>query len=98
MRIYSYTTLRKFWGKYPDARGQLEAWYEEMENSNFSGPNDIIANYPMADIVKNGRVVFNICHNKYRIVALFRYRFHTVYVRFIGTHREYDKIKDIENI
>lgn len=98
MRIYSYKTLREFWDKYPDARTSLEIWNKRMENANFENSNQVIANFKGADTVGNNRIVFNIAHNKYRLVAYFRYSFFTVYVRFIGTHTEYDKIKDISNL
>lgn len=64
----------------------------------YQNPNEVIADYPMADTVKNNRVVSNICHNKYRLIVTFRYKLKRVYMRFIGTHKEYDDIKDISTI
>lgn len=98
MHIISISTLKAFWGKYPDAEGPLRAWHSEIKRANYQNPNQVIADYPMADTVKNNRVVFNIGHNKYRLVVLFRYKSKRVYIRFIGTHKEYDSIKDIENV
>jgi mRNA interferase HigB len=98
MRIYSHKTLKEFWDQYPDARTSLEMWYEKMEENTYETPNQVIKDFKDADIIGNGRVVFNIALNKYRLVAYFRYKFHAVYVRFIGTHKEYDKIKDISNL
>jgi mRNA interferase HigB len=98
MRIYSFKTLREFWGKHPDARISLEIWHDRMLKTTYENPNQVIKDFSDADTVGNGRIVFNIAHNKYRLIAYFRYNFFTVYVRFVGTHKEYDKIKNIENI
>ncbi|MEY4875063.1 MAG: hypothetical protein RL708_212 [Bacteroidota bacterium] len=98
MRIYSYKTLKEFWKKYPEARMHLSAWYDEIETAKFQTPNEVRKMYPSADVVGNGRIVFNIYHNKYRLVAVFRYQIQCVYIRFIGTHKEYDNINDIQNI
>ena len=98
MRVLSKSTLRDFWEVYTDAEQDLRTWYKEFLEADYETPNEVIADYPTADIVGNGRVVFNICHNKYRLIAFIHYEKHTVLVRFIGTHKEYDKIKDIKNI
>ena len=98
MHIIAISTLRDFWEKHPDAEGSLRAWHSEIKKSAYKNPNEVIRDYPMADIVKNNRVVFNICHNKYRLIVTFRYKLKRVYVRFIGTHKEYDTIKGISTI
>jgi len=98
MRIFTRATLREFWNKTPDARAALEFWYDSVEKNNFANPNEVIDFFKNADTVGNGRLVFNIAHNKYRLIAKFEYEKHLVFVRFIGTHREYDKITDIKNI
>jgi mRNA interferase HigB len=98
MRIYSFKTIRQFWEKYPDSKPALEFWYDTVENNNFKNPNEVIKYFKNADTVKNGRIVFNITFNKYRIVAKFEYEKASVFVRFIGTHKEYDKITDITTI
>ncbi len=64
------------------------------EEYDFNSPNEVITLFKDADTVGNGRIVFNICHNKYRLVAKYEYSF----VRFLGTHKEYDKIEDIKNL
>jgi mRNA interferase HigB len=74
------------------AEEQLRAWYQEAKVAKWSGPADIKARYKSASILKNCRVVFNICGNKYRLVARINYRSFKLYIRFIGTHKEYDKI------
>lgn len=98
MRIYSYTTLREFWEQYPDARTSLEMWHKKMSISTYENPNQVIRDFSGSDTVGNNRIVFNINHNKYRLVAYFRYKFFAVYVKFIGSHKDYDNIKDISNI
>lgn len=98
MRIFSKGTLRKFWEGYPDARASLEFWYDTVEKTNFENPNEVIGYFSKADTVGNGRIVFNIARNKYRLIVKFEYERKFAFVRFIGTHKEYDQIEDIENI
>ena len=98
MRIFTRATLRDFWNKTPDARPALEFWYDTIEKTSFQNPNEIIKFFRNADTVGNGRIVFNICHNKYRLIAKFEYEKQLVFVRFIGIHSDYDKIEDIKNI
>lgn len=98
MRIFSKSTLRKFWEEHPDARNSLEFWYDTIENVTFRIPSDVINHFKTADTVGNGRIVSNIAGNKYRLVAKFQYEIQFVFVRFIGTHQDYDKIQDIANI
>lgn len=98
MRIYSKGTLRKFWEKHSDARISLEFWYSVIEAQKFESPHEIITYFRNADQVGNGRIVFNIANNKYRLIVKFEYSIQCVFVRFIGTHNEYDNIKDIKNI
>ena len=98
MRIFTKGTLRDFWEEFPDSEKLLKAWYEVMEEREFLTTNEIITLFKSADTVKNGRIVFNICRNKYRLIAKFEYEKQFVFVRFIGTHKEYDEIKDVENI
>ena len=98
MRIFSKGTLRKFWETYADSKPALEFWYDTIEESEFENPNQVIAYFNKADIVGNGRIVFNIHGNKYRLIVKFDYEKQFVFVRFIGTHKEYDKIDEIENI
>jgi mRNA interferase HigB len=75
-----------------DAKGPLEAWYYEAMHANWTSPADVKDQYRSASILKNNRVVFNIAGNKYRLVVRINYDSGTVFVRFIGTHKEYDKI------
>ncbi len=98
MRIIKKKTLQDFWADYPDAEQPLKYWFEKVKNAQYQNPNEVIADHPKADTVGNNRIVFNISGNKYRLIALFRYRIQTVFIRFIGTHKEYDQISDIGNI
>ena len=97
MRIIARRTLREFWAQHGEAKGPLEAWYMEVKHATWKTPTDVKARYPKASVVGGHRVVFKICHNKYRLVVLVKYAFETVYVRFIGTHDEYDRI-DVKEI
>jgi mRNA interferase HigB len=98
MRIVTKGTLREFWELYPDSEQELKYWYDKVKNASYQTPNEVIEDTPKTDTVGNNRIVFNICRNKYRLIALFRYKIQTVYIRFIGTHKEYDNIEDIKNI
>ena len=98
MKIYSKGTLRKFWEQNPDSKPSLETWYAIIEKMAFNTPGEISRFFKDADSLKNNRMIFDICHNKYRLVVKFEYQFQSAYIRFIGTHKEYDKIKDIHNI
>lgn len=75
-----------------DAKGPLEAWYYEARNAQWGSPADIKERYRSASIIGDNRVVFNIAGNKYRLIVRINYASKTVFVRFIGTHKEYDKI------
>jgi mRNA interferase HigB len=92
VRIFSRSTLVEFWKKHPDAEGPLRAWFHEVNRAAWKGPADVRARYGSADFV--GRcVVFNIGGNKYRLVTLVRYGpFYAVYIRFVGTHAEYNAL------
>lgn len=97
MRIIAKSTLRKFWEEHPDAQQPLLSWYSEASRASWENPGDVKAQYRNASIVGNNRVVFNIKGNDYRLVVRINYERAVIYVRFIGTHREYDKI-DVETV
>lgn len=97
MRIIALSTLRAFWDKYPEAETPLRAWYALASRADWHTPFDIKEAYRNASFIANNRVVFNIKGNEYRLVVLVRYDRGLVFVRFIGTHRQYDKI-DVETI
>ncbi|MEE9494709.1 MAG: type II toxin-antitoxin system HigB family toxin [Gammaproteobacteria bacterium] len=88
------STLKKFWQDPAcnDAQGPLESWYEEAVKANWLSPQAVKTHYGNASICGNNRVVFNIGGNKYRLVVEIQYRAGIVWVKFIGTHAQYDKI------
>ena len=94
MRIIAVSTLREFWSRpgRRDAEQPLSVWVHVVKAADWSKPTDIKEAFRSADILPNGRAVFNIGGNKYRLVAAVHYRGKRVYVRFIGTHQDYDKI------
>jgi len=92
MRVISLATLRDFWTGHADAEQPLKAWYQEAVASSWITPNDIIQRYHSADIIPGNRVVFNIKKNDYRLIVKIHYNTAIVYVRFVGTHTEYDKV------
>lgn len=92
MRIISRKALREFWETHRDAQKALEAWYLDTKKAQWKTPSDIKSVYRNASFVANNRVVFNIKGNHYRIVVVIIYKKGIVYIRFVGTHSEYDKI------
>jgi mRNA interferase HigB len=94
MRIIAFRTLREFWEKpeYADSETSLRAWYHDAKNSAWKNSNELKQQYKSASIVGEGRVVFNIRGNKYRLIILIDYEFQVIFIRFIGTHQQYDKI------
>lgn len=96
MRIISKRTLREYWERYPDAKNPLLSWYREVTKEDWDTPAKIKAKYGNASIVGDNRVVFNIKGNAYRLVVKINYPYRTVYVRFIGTHAEYDTVDVLE--
>ena len=97
MKVVTIKVLREFWIRYPDAKQHLEAWIDEARKADSKQPVDITAQFGSASILKNRRVVFNIKGNSYRVIVSVAYRFGALYIKFIGTHTEYDAI-DAETI
>jgi len=100
MRIIAKRTLRHFWETNPrgaEARVPLQVWHSTVEGKDWNSPADVKATYRDASILKNGRVVFNIGGNRFRLVVRINYPYRIVYIRFVGTHDEYDCI-DAETI
>ena len=92
MRLIARRPLREFGERHANARRPLQAWYAEITKAYWNGPDDVKRRYPQASILPNDRVVFNIGGNSYRLVVAMRYDIQIAYVRFMGTHGEYDKI------
>jgi mRNA interferase HigB len=96
MRIVAKRTLREFWERYPDAEDPLLAWYREVEKEDWTKSSDVKDKFRSASFVGD-RVVFNIKGNDYRLVVKINYPYRVVYVRFVGTHEEYDEI-DVKEV
>ena len=92
MRVIAVSTLRSFWERHAGSEQALKAWYKEATTSCWSRPNDIKRNYPSADVIPGNRIVFNIKGNEYRLIVKIHYNTGIVFIRFEGTHAEYDKI------
>jgi mRNA interferase HigB len=92
MRIVAITTLQAFWAKHPEAKVPLQAWYALASRAKWKSPADIKEAYRNASFIANERVVFNIKGNDYRLVVLVRYGQGLMFIRFVGTHAQYDKI------
>ena len=98
MRIISKSTLVEYYSKVPQAKTALEEWYEKTKKAEWTCFADIKHTFNSVDAVGNQRYVFNIKGNDYRLIVLIQFTPKTVYIRFVGTHKEYDAIKDIQNI
>ena len=98
MRIISKSTLVEYYTKEPKAKTALEEWYEKTKKSEWVCFADIKNTFNSVDAVGNQRYVFNIKGNDYRLIVLIQFTPKTVYIRFVGTHKEYEAIKDIKNI
>lgn len=92
MKIISVKTLKDFWEANPDAEQPLRAWYDEACKAEWKTPADIKAQYRNASILKNRRVVFNIKGNDYRLIVAVAYMRGWIFIKFVGTHKEYDNI------
>ena len=92
MRIIARSTLQKFWESHNESEQFLKSWYHEISSSEYNCPNDIIYKYPKASVLTDNRIVFRIKWNDYRIVVKVNYDYQILWIRFIWTHAEYDKI------
>jgi len=94
MRIIALSSLKEFWQRnsaYNDAMEPTLPWYRHIIKADWASPTDVKEDFRNASILKDGRVVFNIAGNKYRLVVWINYAYRVVYIRFIGTHAQYDK-------
>ena len=92
MHVISKRTLREFWERHSDAERPLLAWLKEAQTAQWGTPADVKAVFPKASIIGDNRVVFDIKGNAYRLVVSVFYPGRKVYIRFVGTHAEYDRI------
>jgi len=92
VKVIAKKILREFWEIHSDCEQQLKAWYQEAENSNWKNLNEMKNDFPSASILKDNRVCFNIKGNNYRLIVKINFDYQMMWIRFIGTHAEYDKI------
>ena len=92
MRIISRTTLISFWKKHPESEIGLKIWYKKVAQANWKNINELKNDFPYADYVGYNRVVFNIKGNNFRLITIVFFDGQKIYIRFVGTHAEYDKI------
>ena len=92
MKVIAISTLRTFWGRHPEAEQPLKAWHDEARHANWKTPQDIKRHYASASFVGRNRVVFNIKGNDYRLIVAVAYKFQAIYIKFVGTHAQYDRI------
>ena len=99
LRIIARRTIREFWDnpRYSDSQRPLRSWYRLARNADWRDPDDVKRQFRNASIIAGNRIVFNIAGNKYRLVVKFNYPYRIGYIRFIGTHAQYDQI-DVANI
>ena len=92
MWIIALSTLKEFWKAHDAAEQPLLSWYEQVKHADWDSPVAVKGVFGNASILRDGRVVFNIAGNKYRVVAWINYPYRVVYIRFVGTHKQYDTI------
>jgi len=92
MRIISRKTLRDFWERHAAAEQSLHAWFHETKSANWKSFTDIKTRYRSADLLPGNRVIFNLKGNTYRLIVHIHFKTGIVFIRFVGTHAEYDKI------
>jgi mRNA interferase HigB len=91
-RIFAKSTLKLFWVKHPDSEQYLKTWYDSAMNADWKTPDDVKHTYANASILQNGRIVFNVKGNNYRLIVKFNFEKQWAFIRFIGTHDEYARI------
>lgn len=92
MRVIAKKILREFWAKHPDCEQQLKSWFREAERGEWRNTNEIKREYPSASILRNNRIIFNIKGNNYRLIVKINFQYQMMWIRFIGTHKDYNKI------
>jgi mRNA interferase HigB len=92
LRVIAKKILRDFWEKHSDSQQQLKAWFQEACKAEWKSPNEVKAEYPSASILADNRIVFNIKVYNYRLIVKVNFDYQMLWIRFIGTHAEYDKI------
>jgi mRNA interferase HigB len=96
MRVIARKALRDFWEIHPDAEDSLRSWFREAEHATWSGPSDVKQRFSTASFIAGDRIVFNIKGNSYRLIVAVKYASGIVFIRFVGTHAQYDRINAAE--
>ena len=96
MRIHTKRTLREFWERHPDSKEVLDGWYRETRQARWTTPADVRSRHAAASILSHNRAVFRLRGNQYRLVVEIQYRRGAVYIRFVGTHAQYNRINALE--
>ncbi len=96
LRVFNKKTLREYQRSHPEAAPQLAAWFHEVERSEWSSPRQVKTRFPNASIIKDNRMVFNIKGNSFRLVVWINYYHQAIYLKWFGTHAEYDRIDAAE--
>ena len=91
-RIFASSTLREYWEKHPDCEQYLKTWHDTALSSDWKTPNDVKQTYANDSVLRDSRIVFNIKGNSYRLAAKFNFEKQWIFIRFISTHAEYNKI------
>jgi mRNA interferase HigB len=97
VRIIARRTIREFWHRHPETEQALRAWFYDARRAVWKSPTDIKRTYANASLIGSNRVVFNIKGNRYRLVVAINYDYQICYIRFLGTHAEYEQI-DAERV
>jgi len=92
MRIIARSSLRKYWERQPQAEQPLKAWFKAASAADWATPDDVKADYRSASFLEGNRICFNIGGNKFRLVVRVNYSYQVIFIRFVGTHKEYDAI------
>lgn len=92
MRVIAKKILRDFWERHNDCEQQLKSWYKEVGKAGWKNTKDIKKDYTSASFLNDNRVVFNVKGNKYRLIVRINYDYQIIWIRFVGTHAEYDKV------
>lgn len=92
MHIIARKTLRVFWERHPDSEDSLRSWHNQVEKEAWETPQQIMESFPNARMIGRNRAIFNVKGNRYRLIVHIDYQMKRVYVRFIGTHAEYDLV------
>jgi mRNA interferase HigB len=97
MNIYNRSSLVSFYNKHPDCKETIEKWYHDVQSKNWKRPGEVTRDFNTARTIKNNRAIFKINQNDYRLIAEINYQKGWLFVKFIGTHAQYDAV-DAEKV